>query len=581
MTLSPKTPLEVLFDAGQWTGRRSPDERPRPLLFADDQHPQHQELWAARVQGDHFELVARIAESSPFNLHWAMLFHKHHVMLIHDDQTIHESKQLVERADFNHPSLTDLCHLPFVTIDNQDSRDLDQALYVDATENGFVVWYALADASYYVDSQSHLFQQAAVRGSSYYLPGLSAPMLPRILCEDLISLNPHVIRRALVFEIALNREGRVLETQVHRAKIKSRHKLSYPGVQAMLDGDVEAPDDCGSSLRALQQVGRIRMKLASEHQAIRFRHRSIDVRVSEHHPLKFSVGSNQALPVERYNEQLSLMCNIEGAKLITRHASEDVQSIFKVHPAPQPHDLEQFARLTSITATHYRLPHDPWVWQGPDVQSLAEYLERLPIEGPHHRVTWALDRQARMLNHRSSFQDEPGLHFGIGAPIYARFSAPMREAVGIFTHKELLEALGAVPRTSRERDEQIRDRIIKSGNRAKDIQGRLTKEGNLLILDQFFQHELRKDPTPRHPSTVLGLTATKAYVQMDDPPIEVKLYRADVEQQFGCELVLNGPGTAWTTLNHKTILSLGSAIELEVDHRDDTRNRWIFRVHTH
>ena len=94
--------------------------------------------------------------------------------------------------------LADETAIPYVTIDNEGSRDLDQALFVDRQGSDFVLRYALADASYYARPGTALWRRALAMGSSYYLPGFAIPMLPEALSEGLVSLNPNVLRRALV-----------------------------------------------------------------------------------------------------------------------------------------------------------------------------------------------------------------------------------------------------------------------------------------------------------------------------------------------------------------------------------------------
>ena len=84
------------------------------------------------------------------------------------------------------PTLVDLTALPFVTIDHDDSRDLDQALYIARRGAGYAVYYALADGAYYVRPGSALFTEALARGASFYLPEICEPMLPRALSEDLV-----------------------------------------------------------------------------------------------------------------------------------------------------------------------------------------------------------------------------------------------------------------------------------------------------------------------------------------------------------------------------------------------------------
>ena len=89
-----------------------------------------------------------------------------------------EVEQIIGSPGTDDPALNDYTHLPFVTIDNDDSRDLDQAVYVEKTAQGYKICYAIADASFYVKPGSALFSESIRRGASYYLPGFSVPMLP-------------------------------------------------------------------------------------------------------------------------------------------------------------------------------------------------------------------------------------------------------------------------------------------------------------------------------------------------------------------------------------------------------------------
>jgi ribonuclease R len=129
--------------------------------------------------------------------------------------------------DTDDPALIDLSGLPFVTIDEVESRDLDQAVLVRADGEGHVVHYAIADASHFVRPGTALFAEALRRGTSFYLPGLVTPMLPRRLSEDVISLGPAALRRALVFTIRLDERGRRVAAKVERARVRSRAKLAF------------------------------------------------------------------------------------------------------------------------------------------------------------------------------------------------------------------------------------------------------------------------------------------------------------------------------------------------------------------
>jgi len=137
-----------------------------------------------------------------------------------------EVSRLVAAPGVDDRALEDRLDLPLVTIDDATSRDLDQAVCVERDGEDYVVWYALADAAHFVRPGSELYAEALRRGASFYLPDLMIPMLPRALSEGIVSLNPDVERRALLFRIELNRQGALGGTTVSRARI------SIPGMKA-------------------------------------------------------------------------------------------------------------------------------------------------------------------------------------------------------------------------------------------------------------------------------------------------------------------------------------------------------------
>ena len=123
------------------------------------------------------------------------LVERHQLRRAFSDSVHEEVAALVASPGLDDRSLVDRRSLPFITIDNEDSRDLDQALCIQrVVSGGYAVFYALADASYYVRPGGALFVEAVRRAASYYLPGFSVPMLPRALCEGIVGEK----RRALL-----------------------------------------------------------------------------------------------------------------------------------------------------------------------------------------------------------------------------------------------------------------------------------------------------------------------------------------------------------------------------------------------
>jgi DNA helicase-2/ATP-dependent DNA helicase PcrA len=484
------------------------------------------------------------------------------------------------------PALVDLTHLPFVTIDEETSRDLDQALFIEGDGQGYTVWYAVADAAWFVRPGSALFSEAMRRAATFYLPGLVVPMLPRSLSEDLVSLNPGVDRRALVFEVRLDRTGDVVETRIHRGRVRSRLKTWYDAVQAHMDGEIAVPGgdpEVAKSLERLREVGELRMHAADSREVVSIRRAEVAVSLAGKAGMRFVAMADCRNEVERYNEQISLLCNIEGARFLRKDAREDdhVQPVYRVHDPPGPERLARLARSIDALARLHRLDPDQWRWT-PGERSLARYLDGLPTDGPDARVARAIHRQVLMSTGAAAFTTVPGRHHGVGADVYARFTAPMREMVGVFVHKETWEkraGFAPPPPPGVPDDDTLREQIVEASNHARKLQRGLDHEANRQVLDQLFSDDLTRprDERPARHATVMGVSRDKVHVQLDDPPIDVKVYARHLEKQRR-----DGPlrqGRDALTLRRAEsgapVATVGEAVRVRVVGRDRKRDRWI------
>lgn len=505
------------------------------------------------------------------------------------DEVMDEVTALVRAPGLSDPALVDHEAIPFVTIDAATSRDLDQALHVARDGEGYLVAYAIADASFYVRPGSALFREAMRRGATYYLPGASVPMLPRALSEGIVSLNPDGPRRALVFFHRLDARAEILSTELVRSRVRSRAKLSFGDVQSLVDGrdDRLASEPFAQSLFLLREVGRKRMQLGIERGLVRYRREEVSLSLADG-GASFAVMEAVRDEVELWNEQLSLLCNAEGGRLLREHPAPAVQPIYRVHGGPDPERLAELAKITEVLARTHALPQSPWRWQ-PETTSLAAYLAALPVDAPgtpEDRVARAITRQAIMVNLRSAYSTEPGPHVGVGAEPYARFSAPMRELVGVFLHKEAVEMLTGV-HPSVEEDEALRAEVVELANRAKDTQRKVQDLANELVIDRLFRPELEKKPAERTrlSGTVMGITSSKLHVRLDAPPIDVKLYLRDV----GRELAPRGKPPVWLEPaelgvvlrerdSGRVVTTLGAQLTVIVQRRDEGQRRWVLTI---
>jgi ribonuclease R len=483
------------------------------------------------------------------------------------------------------PGLADLSGLAFCTIDDATSRDLDQALCIQREGSGYRVHYALADPAWRARPGRALFDEALARGASYYLPGLMIPMLPRSLSEGVVSLNEAVDRRAIVFVMRLTADGRCQETRIRSARVRSRAKLSFERVQAFLDNPSAngfADRELEQSLRLLREVGELRIEDAQVRHVVRYRRHEVDTGVDAH-GLSFSVIDPLRNDVEQYNEQLSLLCNVEGARFLREKDTEDddTHPIYRVHPQPDPQRLAAFESMVAGLVRTHGLEPALWAFTRAGAKSLAAYLAALPTTGPDAGLARAIHRQAVLLNARSVFSETAGGHYGVGADVYGRFSAPMREIVGIFLHKEVLEKLGEVEPGGKEADAALRDQVVRQSNRARSVQRNITLEVNKLVLDEVFRGDLAHSEALRPVRTglVLGLDARKAHIALDRPPMEVKLYYACLEEQFGTAVHRDRERVVLRRADSgEAILSLGDRTAVRVARHEATPDRWALHL---
>jgi len=555
-----------------------------PLTAA---HPAPERSIVRARRGDdgraHVEELLAPADSALASMY--RLAAKHQLNPAFPDVVEAEVQRISAAPGIDDPELEDLSDVAFVTIDGPDTRDLDQALHVERAGKGHRVRYALADPAYWVRPGTALFEEALRRGASYYLPGLSIPMLPRALSEGIISLNENVLRRALVFDMHVDPSGRCTNTRLRRARMRSRAKLSFGRVQRFLD-DPKAHStgdaDVDANLIAFEKLGQLRLRDAERRDIVRYRRVEVEVKLTDRHAVRFVITDGRCRgEVERYNEQLSLLCNIEGARLLRRgdQQDDDIQPIYRVHPSPARGRYNELEQLLDAIIKAHGLDPNRWRWRRGSKRSLADYLRDLPSEGTEGRIAKAVHRQAILLNLRSTFSEKPGRHFGIGAEIYARFSAPMREIVGVFLHKEALEKTAGVETSEDQRstDESLREQIVERANESKLMQKQLTKAANLLVLDQLFEAdlELPKNKRPRRIGTVMGMTRGKAHVVLDSPPIELKIYTRHLEQQLGTGIDLSADRIALSRQDSgKPLCRIGDSVKVWVTERDRGGNRW-------
>ena len=320
---------------------------------------------------------------------------------------------------------------PVVTVDSEDARDLDDAVYVRRLDNGrYLLGVYIADVSYYVKAKTLLDQEAQERGTSVYLVDRVLPMLPQRLSNGICSLNEKEDRLVMSCEMEIEAEtGRVAKYRIFPAVIHSHHRLSYNLGRAILEeGDKKAREDYADivpMLEEMRELCRILQKKRARRGAIEFDLPEQKVILDEAgKPLEIKQRIH-GLP-ESIIEEFMLAAN----ETVARHLSMlQWPCVYRVHESPAEDKMEGLAKLLQSFHVKLRIPKNGEV-RPKDVQAaLAEMKER-PEERLVNTVALRCMRQA-------VYQTENIGHFGLAAEYYCHFTSPIRRYPDLLVHRIL------------------------------------------------------------------------------------------------------------------------------------------------
>ena len=324
---------------------------------------------------------------------------------------------------------------PVVTVDSEDARDLDDAVYVRRLENGrFLLGVYIADVSHYVKAKTILDREARARGTSVYLVDRVLPMLPPRLSNGICSLNEGEDRLVMACEMEIDgKNGRINRYRIFPGVIRSRYRLSYNLVRGILEDKV--PDlrnrymDIVPMLEAMQKLCRLLQKKRAARGAIAFDLPEQKVMLDgEGKPLEIKQRVH-GLP-ESIIEEFMLAAN----ETVARHLSEHKwPCVYRVHDIPGETKMEELARLLHSFGIGLHIPQNGQVRPG-DVQEALDRMKGRPEERLVNTVALRSMRQA-------VYQTDNTGHFGLAAPYYCHFTSPIRRYPDLLVHRILHEWL--------------------------------------------------------------------------------------------------------------------------------------------
>ncbi len=440
-----------------------------------------------------------------------------------------EASAITRTAKETSPSIRDLRGLLWASIDNDDSRDLDQLSVAEPVESGAVkILVAIADVDASVPTGCAIDGHARTNTTSVYTAAEIFPMLPEKLSTDLTSLGEGQERLAIVVELTAGVDGAVTHSDVYRAVVLNHAKLAYDSVAAWLEGTAPAPPRV-SAVPGLDQQLRIQDQVAQRMKRLRAQHGALDLETVEARPV-FDDGVLTALRTDEKNRAKALIEDfmIAANGVTARYLDQKgFPSFRRVLRAP-----ERWARIVELAAAvGEHLPPEP------SAVALEAFLTRRRLSDPARFPDVSLS-VVKLLGSGEYAVGLPGEqatgHFGLAVKDYTHSTAPNRRFPDLLTQRLLKAALAGRPPPYEKGDlaALARHCTEQEGNAAK-VERQVLKSAAALLL--------ARRTGERFDAIVTGASEKGTWVRIFLPPVEGKVVRGfeglDVGDRLRVELV--------------------------------------------
>ena len=347
------------------------------------------------------------------------------------EQQVAHLGEFVEEADKQ--GRVDLRGLPLVTIDGEDARDFDDAVYCEPKKSGgWRLWVAIADVSHYVGMNTPLNKEAIERGNSVYFPEQVIPMLPKVLSNGLCSLNPEVDRLCMVAEMTVSQEGKLSGYKFYEAVMNSHARLTYTKVNAILQNDEKLRKEYAAVVPHLTDLQQMYMALKAARQergAIEFE--TLETRFVFNAQRKIE----SIVPVIRNDahkliEECMILANVSAAKLLEKH---EASALYRVHDEPDSEKLGNFTQFLTELGIESTLSDEP------TPKEITHVLARLGDRPEAELIQTMLLRSMK----QAVYQPDNIGHFGLALSAYAHFTSPIRRYPDLVVHRAIKAVLKA------------------------------------------------------------------------------------------------------------------------------------------
>ena len=358
--------------------------------------------------------------------------HRHEIPAIFGDKALEDSAKLPNKVlTKDKKGRVDITHLELVTIDGEDSRDFDDAVYAIPSKNGWKLMVAIADVSHYVKEGSQLDAESLERGNSVYFPHRVVPMLPESISNGLCSLNPELERLCMVCEMEIDSLGSLLEYKFYSAVMLSHARLTYTEVNEMLENKksklrkkYKKIENNIDFLYGLYQTLRISRQKRG---VMDFDRIESQILFDDQGKIE-NIVARKRNDAHRLIEECMLMANQAAAKYLQK---ENEDFLYRVHPKPTPEKVEITRQF--LTAIDLRLDGG----LEPESSDFAKLLKNASGREDENIIKTVVLRTMKQATYTPNNEG----HFGLAFEDYAHFTSPIRRYPDLLVHRAIKRAL--------------------------------------------------------------------------------------------------------------------------------------------
>ncbi len=424
----------------------------------------------------------------------------------HSKAAVEEAQQLGSCvSSVAQPPLRDLTQIAFVTIDGENARDFDDAVFVEKKKSGYCLWVAIAHVSAYVTPRSPLDLDARERGTSVYFPEKAFHMLPSALSEGLCSLKPHEPRLSLVARMEWDQQGKRTSTELMEGLIVSQRRLTYSELD--LEWRNKKEDSHWEYFPHFELYQRLRKK-RMERGSIDFELPEAEVEVKGSGEV-VSIRNRARLPTHRLIEEFMIAAN----EAVTEWMMErNWPFIYRIHEEPSVRSLEKFQALAATVGVEVSFK------KGVSPKIFSDLVKRL--EG--HPAQFLLNQSLLRSMKQAIYSSVHGIHYGLASGAYTHFTSPIRRYPDLIVHRLIRMAL-QFEAQGKKLSEGLRSKLEKDlaevcahcsyrERLAAEAEREMIKIKQVRLMSQHVGEDFQ--------AKVVGMISAGIFVQLEDPFVE-------------------------------------------------------------